>query len=310
MSGLWRRAARPIRPLVLPERAFVIGVGGATLGGSGKTPLVMEIARRLSTAGVSSAVVATCYRTRVGTSRSVTPDDRPACVGDEAVMMRAALESFGVPVIVGPRRQPAVELAASLARCVIVDGLLQSRPARLGLSVLALDAVLPWGARQCPPAGDLRAGPDVLLEACDYVLLGQDETSTAVPEDLFAGRPALVWRRRLDRARPERGPCVGLSELAGRSVGLLTTVARPERLIRQLVHFGIWIVEHRRFGDHSRPSARPARLRPRDIDLWLTTAKCWPKVGPLFEGLPVWVLEERVAVPDALVGRIVDRARA
>jgi tetraacyldisaccharide 4'-kinase len=285
----------------------VVGVGGATLGGSGKTPLVVEIARRLATAGVPSAVVGSSYLTRVGVSRPVTPDDLPECVGDEAVMMRSALQPLGVPVIVGPRRQPAVDVAAGLARCIIVDGLLQARPERLALSLLALDAARPWGAGRCPPAGDLRAAPAVLLAACDCVLLGLDETSRPVSEGLFEGCPAMVWRRRLDRARPWHGRSVELSELAGRRAGLLTTVARPERLVRQLVWSGIRIAQHRRYADHSRPNARGAGTRSAGIDLWLTTAKCAAKVGPLFDGVPVWVLQEQVGVPDALVQLILGR---
>jgi tetraacyldisaccharide 4'-kinase len=288
----------------------VIGVGGATLGGSGKTPLVVEIARRLSMAGVCSAIVGSSYRARVSLSRPVTPDDLPACVGDEAVMMRSALEPFGVPVVVGPRRQATVDLAASLARCVIVDGLLQTRPERLALSVLALDAALPWGVGRCPPAGDLRAEPSVLLAACDCVLLGLDEASGPVSERPFGTRPGMVWRRWLDRARPAWGPSVRLSELVGRRAGLLTTVARPERLLRQLVWSGISIAEHRCFADHSRPKARRRGPRPPGLDLWLTTAKCAPKIGPLFEDVPVWVVEEQVEVPDALVRRILDRVGA
>lgn len=291
----------------------MVGVGGATLGGSGKTPLVVDIARRLSTAGVSAAVVGSSYRTRVGIARVVMPDDLPACVGDEAVMMRSALAPFGVPVIAGPARQPAVDLAASLARCVIVDGLLQTRPERLALSVLALDAAAPWGAGRCPPAGDLRAAPDVLLAACDCVLLGVDETSRpvrSVSEGRFDGRPALVWRRWLDRACSACGPPVQLSELTGRRAGLLTTVARPDRLQRQLAGAGIRIVEHRRFADHASPSALRTGPRPVGVDLWLTTAKCAPKFGPLFECVPVWVLQEQVAVPHALADRILEHAGA
>lgn len=306
MSAAWNRAARPVRPLLLPERATVIGVGGATLGGSGKTPLAMEIARRLASAGIPSAVAASSYRTGIRVTRPVTSEDSPESVGDEAVMMRSVLAPFGVPVVVGPRRQAAVDLAGRLAPCVIVDGLLQARPERVALSLLVVDARAPWGAGHCPPAGDLRADRRVLLDACDCVLVGLDESTDRLPEDAFEGRRTMIWRRKLERVRAPDGVAVAPTALVGRRVGLLTTVARPERLLAQLGWLGIDVVEHRRFGDHAFPSRHSPNGKIQ-LDLWLTTHKCVSKIGPSFEGVPVWVAQEEVAAPDALVERIIAR---
>src|SRR5688572_17568189 len=81
-SRVWEKFSNPVRPLELPERARVIGIGGATLGGSEKTPLVLAFAERLRDEA-RVVVVASGYRARV--TRRVRPDDAVRDVGDEAL---------------------------------------------------------------------------------------------------------------------------------------------------------------------------------------------------------------------------------
>jgi tetraacyldisaccharide 4'-kinase len=125
--------------VVLPRDVAVIGVGGATLGGSYKTPLVIALSRAVAASGEQVAVVAHGYTGRVRVARRVSPGDAVVDVGDDALYLCRELEPCGVPVVVGPR-QAALRLAATLAPRVVVDGLLQAEPERLALSVLVLDA--------------------------------------------------------------------------------------------------------------------------------------------------------------------------
>lgn len=273
LSRLWERWSDPVRPLDWPDGVRVIGVGGATLGGAGKTPLVLELAARLGELTPVS-VVASGYRASIRSARRVLAHDRAEQVGDEALLLARALQA---PVVVGPRRRQAVQLAASLAPLVIVDGLLQARPRRIDLSILVVDGQRPWGSAACPPAGDLRAPLPVLLAASDVVLVPEHELSGALTPG---------------------GGRVGLGELARLRLGVLLAIARPERVVAGLERAGIRPVEHRLFADHGWPRER---RRAAAVDAWLTTAKCKTKLADRFEGAPIWVLEHRIRLPAGLV---------
>src|SRR5260221_5377530 len=74
------------RPLDIPDRVPMIGVGGATLGGSGKTPVAIAIARALAARGERVALVGHAYRARPHCARVVAISDDVREVGDEALL--------------------------------------------------------------------------------------------------------------------------------------------------------------------------------------------------------------------------------
>jgi tetraacyldisaccharide 4'-kinase len=303
-SALWRRVADPVRPLALPSGARVVGVGGATLGGAGKTPLVLELARRLSARGERVAVVATAYRARPGRARQVSVDDRVEQVGDEGLMLARALAP-SVPVVVAPARQDALELAAGLAPLVLVDALLQARPGRLSLSLLVLDASQPWGAGRCPPSGDLRADRERLLAASDAVLLvGSAGNGVRVAVERLcrrAGRPLFEVPARLRGARTPEGTLLGVEELSRRRVGLALAVAHPERIVAALRASGIVPAPTCFDADHGVPA--PDRADPAP-EAWLATAKCATKLDREARRAPVWVLEQALEPPGELLSLV------
>ena len=148
----------PVRTVALPN-VPVIGVGGATLGGSGRTPLAIAVARALN-----AVLVTHGYGGRVSTPRFVRPDDDPAIVGDEGVICARAVRT-----VVG-EREAALAFAARHASVIVVDRLLQTRPHRLACSLLAVDEENPWGSGTTLPFGDLVAPRATLLAACDEVV--------------------------------------------------------------------------------------------------------------------------------------------
>jgi tetraacyldisaccharide 4'-kinase len=250
------------------------------------------------------AVAARAYRARPGRPRKVTPHDSPNLVGDEALALVRALGP-GVPVVVAPERAGALHLAAELAPLVIADGLLQTRPRRIALSVLALDADAPWGSGACPPAGDLRAAPRELLLAADLVVLGSNEASTSSPWTVPDGRQVLVWRSTLLGARTAAGELLRVGHLAGLRLGIALAIARPGRVLRELAAHGIRPAVTRYAPDHARPTA--GRGQSFGLDAWLATAKCATKLGPTLAGVPVWVLEHAVELPRELVAAALGR---
>ncbi len=226
-------------------------------------------------------------------------------VGDDALLSARALADVGVPVIVAPDRQRALDHAAGLGlRIVVADGLLQSAPRRLAASILVLDEAAPWGARGCPPAGDLRAPCSALLAASDHRVLltsGADlppDRPSDLPPDLILV-PSCV-----DGASAPAPPRLSLAELAGLRCGLVLTVARPERILTALRRAGIAPAPIVLLADHASPSAEQlARAARAPVDRWLTSARCAVKLPATLGAAPVLALEHRLEIA-ALADRL------
>jgi len=282
-----------VRPLRVPEHVRVVTVGGATLGGSGKTPLAIACAGELARQGARVALVGHAYGARPGRARVVSTADPLAEVGDEALVAAQKLAGQGVPIVVAPRREAAVELAAGLADVLVIDGPLQLSPRRADLALLAVDAEEPWGrAAAVPPRGDLRAPVPALLAAADLVVrVGPGSPDTIVTSaGAYLGHTLLPW----DALRPLR-------------VGLACALARPDRLLRALAREGIapaataFACDHgplapREPGDGTGPSA-DAR-----VDLWLASAKCALHLGPT--RAPVATLDHAVVCAPTLASKL------
>ncbi len=247
LARQWARRARLERPL----RAAIpsLCVGGATLGGSGKTPLAIACARHLASLGHRVALVGHAYGASPPRApRRVLADDDPKLVGDEALECARALDGVAT-VLVARRKQDALDEAARIADVVVLDGPLQLAPARATLSLLAVDARAPWGSGACPPLGDLRAPREALLAATDEVVS-------------VAGS---------SRGVVHRGELLRWDEIAARRVGLVTGIARPGRVTELMCAHGVVPRCAVSFADHGALILRTQNAHR--VELWLTTQK-------------------------------------
>ena len=240
LSWLYRAAAalrRFGRRRLLPPRpppAPVAVVGNLTVGGTGKTPLVVWLARRLAAHGVAAGVVCRGYR---GSSprwpRAVTAATDPREVGEEAVMI--ALEA-GCPVFAGPDRAAA---AAALCRAhpvrlILADDGLQHYALARRRELVVIDGRRRYGNGHCLPAGPLRE-PPARAAAADWRLVhggapGPDEGRF----DLEArGLTALLDGRELP-----------LSQFAGSTVHAVCGIGNPDRFLESLAAAGVSAVPH------------------------------------------------------------------
>ena len=280
----------------MPEGTRVIGIGSAVLGGAGKTPLAVALARSLAlrtlpTEGV--ALIGHAYRADPERARIVDPGDAVAVVGDDALAAARLLVGSKAIVIVAPDRQRALDHAAGLGfRTLVVDGLLQATPTRLAVSILVLDAAAPWGGGACPPAGDLRAPREALLAAADHVVaVGAGDISTECPPG------TLAIRSRIEGAIAANGERWSLAQLGRGRVGLFVAIARPGRIEAALRGAGIDPRPVIALDDHAIPSAHDlARAARCEVDAWLTTARCAVKLPAAIEGAPMLALDHRLDV--------------
>ncbi|MBS2017277.1 MAG: tetraacyldisaccharide 4'-kinase [Deltaproteobacteria bacterium] len=255
------------RPLSVPPEVVAITVGGATLGGSGKTRVALACTRALAHAGHPVVLVGHGYRARGarGEARVVGAGDSVDDAGDEGLACARSLAKDPLAglarVVVGPR-QRAVDLAVRLTprpRFVVIDGPVQLAPRRAELALLAVDRDAPWGSGAVAPAGDLRAAPAALLARADRLV--------EVPSDVTAFE--------LGGERRSAAEITLLLGRRGARLGLFTALARPHRLERALAEAGLPAAVIVRAPDHGPvPAALQAELRSAKVDMWVATEKC------------------------------------
>jgi tetraacyldisaccharide-1-P 4'-kinase len=311
LSGVWARTVgRAVaRPIDWPPHVRVVAVGGATLGGSCKTPLAIACAVELAAAGARTTLVGHAYRAKPRHPRLVASDDPIDLVGDEALVAARALRPIGVPVVVAPTRAAAIALAAREADVLVLDGVAQTAPARASLALLSVDAAEPWGcASALPPRGDLRASLTALLDECDVVVPVADGPRVEVPgaQSLaLPGREVLPARAESRGAWVDDGSLLTWDRLRSARVGLFLALARPDRVLRSLARRGVHprvVVRVRDHGPLSRRAGSTMR-RATDVDLWLATAKCAFYV-PRGLTAPLAALEHTVGLSLALRSRL------
>jgi tetraacyldisaccharide 4'-kinase len=224
----------------------VIVVGNLTVGGSGKTPLVIWIAELLRGKGWSPGIVSRGYGASIAAPRAATLASRPEEVGDEPVLLA---RRSGCPVWVGPDR---VAAAAALRKAhadvnvLVLDDGLQHYAMRRDVEIAVVDGRA-FGNGFLLPAGPLRE-PRSRLGSVDAVISHESSVEG------FAMRLEGNMIHRMTDAR-ERRP---LQSFAGQRVHAVAGIGDPERFFRQLGKAGIEVVPHP-FPDHH-------PFTPRDLE--------------------------------------------
>jgi len=314
------------RPRPARLAADVVSVGNLAVGGSGKTPLVGWLARELRARGRRVAVLSRGVGGRRSTEVNVVSDGDdirlgPEDVGDEPVLLARACP--GVAVLAGRDRAALGRRAISLlgADLLILDDGFQHHRVERDLDLVCLDAGLGLGNGWTLPRGPLRESPRVLRYA-DALIVTRvrpelpaarvlselapfvaHPTLFSVEMPLRSLRPIQTWvggdgtdagagTPRPDVSRPEAAAEV--ESLGGARLGLITAIARPDRLVDDLERMGATVKELRVFADHH--LYRPSDVEGLRSDLrWVTTAKDAVKLrAEWLGGSPLEVLDEDV----------------
>jgi tetraacyldisaccharide 4'-kinase len=224
----------------------VVVVGNLTVGGTGKTPLIIWLAEHLQAMGYRPGIVSRGYGG--GATRwpqQVRGDSDPVVVGDEPVVLAAR---SGRPVCVAPDRPVAVRALLEYHDCdlVLSDDGLQHYAMGRDIEIVVVDARRGFGNGLMLPAGPLRE-PRSRLKQVDLVIYNRNGAGGSVP----AGAYSLRTRRPLLVPLCAGGEPIELRHLAGRVVHALAGVGNPERFFRRLRRYGLHPTEHR-FPDHHR----------------------------------------------------------
>ncbi|MFN2386569.1 MAG: tetraacyldisaccharide 4'-kinase [Thermoanaerobaculia bacterium] len=248
----------------------VVSVGNITMGGTGKTPFVEFLARRLRFEGRRPAVLSRGYGRRsqgvVVVSRGDGPLVSPEEGGDEPVALARRLP--GVLVVVGERRVEAGRAAETLGADVLVlDDGYQHLSLQRDLDLLLLDARDPFGGGRFPPRGRLREPLSALSRASAFVFTRverqpPEREALARLREANPAAPVFTARLRPTGLCDEAGSPVDAPELLRRRFIAVCGIARPEGFRASLKDLDLAPEEILTFPDHHRYGARDlARIR-------------------------------------------------
>ena len=277
---IYGTAAKARFALAQPYRSKlpVICIGNFTMGGAGKTPLALAIARLARDLGREPAFLTRGYGGAIAGPYRVEPHgDAPGQVGDEALL----LSRLAPTVLSRDRIAGAKAIEALGADLIIMDDGFQNPSLVKDLSLIAIDAAVGFGNGLVFPAGPLRAPLGYQLRrAHAVVVIGKGGKPLA--RSLKCQLPVL--RARLRAA----GDVAWLRE---QPVLAFSGIGRPEKFFATLRECGATLAGAKVFPDHHAFTETEALLLIREAAearaALVTTEKDWVRLaapsGPLAE---------------------------
>ncbi len=253
------------RGVFRPKRidGVVISVGNLTVGGTGKTPMVLWIAQRLLAEGKKVGILTRGYR------GEVTPPGRGRKTGansentsDEVRLLKARLGE-GVAFGVGADRfAKGRELARSGVAWFVLDDGFQHRQLARDVDIVLIDATNPFGGRHLLPAGRLRE-PRSALERADIIVITRSDRApaieAAVSQDsaapIFYAKPYLDSIQAVNELGAE---AVSLPEVQKKKLFAFCGIGNPSAFLANLHDWGFQLVGHAFFRDHHRYTQQDA----------------------------------------------------
>lgn len=216
----------------------ILVVGNISVGGTGKTPLVIYLCDLLQQAGYSPGIITRGYGGKsIQWPVSVEANSKPSDCGDEPVLMA---QRAAVPVVAGPNRNDDVAklLNDTDVNVIISDDGLQHYALQRDIEIIVIDQSRGLGNQRCLPAGPLRE-PASRLAACDFVVENEVSPAAEYSMQLLA---AQACNLKSSIQQP-------LSEWCGLTVHAITGIGNPSRFFLTLRNVGLTVIEHA-FPDH------------------------------------------------------------
>ena len=271
----------------------VVVVGNITLGGTGKTPVVIALVEALAAQGHRVGVVSRGYGADAGTyPLAVTADTTAAQCGDEALLLHLRT---GCPVVVDPDRARAARyLEANYdVDLLISDDGLQHYALDRDFEIVLIDQDLGLGNGFCLPAGPLREPPSRLKTVDQVLYRGGPDRDRGVSYTV-QGLVNLVSR---DEAR------LG-GDAVGPEVHALAGIGQPEQFFSTLEQAGLVLERHVFSDHHAYVESDFAGLADKPVIMTEKDAvKCVAFARPAF-----WYLKISARLPDKLIQRISELA--
>lgn len=296
----WLYARGTLKPRRLNKP--VISVGNLTVGGTGKTPMVIWLAERLLDEGKRVGILTRGYKGSGGTS-------------DEIELIKFRLQERVLFGVGADRYAQGLQLEKSGTDVFLLDDGFQHLQLARDVNILLLDATKALGGEFLLPAGRLRE-PVSAMQRADLLVITRAETSPAAQAAIaqlqkypvFSAATRLVGFRRLG---------AGIQTLALEEVGpgpfyAFCGIGNPRAFFLDLQNWGLSLIQTAEFPDHHRYDARDAleletAARAGGAKVLVTTEKDAQNLaGVQFNELPVFiaVIEFEIPQQEALLAAI------
>jgi len=287
----------------------VISVGNITVGGTGKTPLVMALARGLMDRGIPVAILSRGYKGKK-TSGPLVSDGQmvflsPEESGDEPFLMAKFLK--GVPIIVGKDRFANGQMALQRfgIRGLLLDDGYQHLQLHRDLNILLIDSHIGFGDHHLLPRGILREPLTHLCRAHLFLLTKVEHPETCQPleaklHQIHPSSPVFHSHYEpLGLIGPEE-EWEELHSLKGKKALVFSGIANPKHFSSLLKKCGMEIVKELIFPDHHLYTSKDLaslEKQGKGVDWFVTTEKDMVKLIRLNIGhLPIRSLRIEVRI--------------
>lgn len=284
----------------------VISVGNLSAGGTGKTPMVLWLARELLKRQKKIAIVSRGYGVHCSQPITIVADEQgirltPPQAADEATLLAQNLH--GVPVLTGPKRSDLIHYAHQhyQSEIVLMDDGFQHLHVKRDLDLLLLDAQHPFGNGQVLPGGILREFPKSLHRSHAIILtrahsVMATQTAKKHIQKIAPNLPIL-------RADHQPGSWIELKTqkkilpipLETIPVLAFCGIARPDSFFKCVDNSNLSILGHQQFPDHFPFSQKELanltqKARTLNAQALICTEKDAVKIQPDWLELPLYFL--------------------
>lgn len=271
----------------------VVVVGNISVGGTGKTPMVIALVNALIKAGLKPAVISRGYGSHAPQyPYCVSPSDTADICGDEPLLIA---QSTACPVVIGADRQQSIKLLLDRHDCnvLITDDGLQHYALQRDLEIAIVDGERLFGNGQCLPMGPLRE-PVKRLQSVDWVVSNGATSQFSIHMLLQA---CQLIQLSTDQSCPiDHWP-------ANKKVHAIAGIGNPSRFFNTLRELGFEPVEHP-FNDHHHFTRSDIAF---DDDLAIVmTAKDAVKIKP-FANDRCWSLPVDAQLPSSFMAELVNK---
>ena len=283
----------------------VISVGNLTMGGTGKTPMVMMLARQLQEAGYNPGIISRGYGGEAKNDVNVVSDGQSvrlsaAEAGDEPCLLAAMLP--GIPVLTGKKRILPCQAAVSNygVDIILLDDGFQHLSVKRNVDIVLFNATVLAGNSRVFPAGDLREPVKALNRTDLFVLTGvndenqeRSEAFETLLQQRFPAIPVFSVKNNLPEILTIDNQAVPIEELANPLS--FCGIANPERFFSSLSALGIQpdaqviFRDHVKYGDKELGRLK-SEIASKDIDCIITTSKDLVKLRGVDLGVPLYYL--------------------
>ena len=260
---------KSVTPIKVPVP--VICVGNLSLGGTGKTPVVLFLADYFFKKGRKVGVLTRGYRGKVrGPLRVNTHHHTDKEVGDEPLLLARVVPTW----VARDRLAGAKEMIKKGINLIIMDDGHQNPFLYKDLNLVVVDGFQGFGNKEIFPLGPLRESLKSGLERADVVVSVRSPSKT-LKKDLTSYKGVIA----------EADIILDKNTLPFQKIMAFCGIGNPDKFFTSLEKAGVEIVERQAFPDHYRYSASDLKLLKKKAlshqSILVTTEKDWIRLDKL-----------------------------